>query len=286
MHGTNGARRRDVLVATGRFRLTAQCAMLPIATLLASGCAMGASPRMQPDASTHEDAPIVTADAPQIVSPDASPDAAIAACAISEGFTPTLDGTDDLGAYPSAHQMSPGAPLGSDAAAIAWDATNLYATVTSTAFTNPYEPLHIYIEATHAPGTAQPSTGKEYGGLTPQLPFDATHLVGVRRVSDSGTGAYDGVFVPSDGWMTRTLALDAATLVSADHKTLSVTVPWSALGNCPTSLRLAVHVVHGVSANEWKDLVPATHTPWQSPGGGYYEIDLTGSPAVTSWSLR
>jgi len=63
-------------------------------------------------------------------------------------------------------------------------------------------------------------------------------------------------------------------------------VPWNAIGNCPTHLRLAVHVVHAVSANEWKDLVPSTHTPWQSPGGGYYEIDLSGAPAVTSWSLR
>jgi hypothetical protein len=248
---------------------------------------MGASPAVQADAAVSSaDAPIVDVDAPSVVSPDASPDAVIAACAISEGLTPTLDGIDDLAAYPSAQHLSPGATLGSDAAAIVWDTTNLYATVTSSGFTNPYEPLHIYIEATAALGTVEPSMGKEYSGLTPQLPFAATHLVAVRRVSDSGTGAYDGVFVPGDGWMTRTIALDAATIVASDEKTISVTVPWTALGNCPTALRLAVHVVHGVNANEWKDLVPATHTPWQSPGGGYYEIDLTGAPAVTSWSLR
>ena len=110
--------------------------------------------------------------------------------------------------------------------------------------------------------------------------------VHVRRVSDAGPGAYNGVFVPSDGWTTRTLALDDATFASADQRTLSVSVQWSALGGCPTSLRLALHVVHGALANEWKDLVPTTHTPWQMPGGGYYEIDLTASPAVSGWSLR
>jgi hypothetical protein len=26
-------------------------------------------------------------------------------------------------------------------------------------------------------------------------------------------------------------------------------------------------------------------TPWLAPGGGYYEIDLTGSTPVAGWSL-
>jgi hypothetical protein len=275
-----------MVVATQRFRLSAMHVALPIATFVCGGCAMGASPRAQADASSAADAPVVPADASAVVTQDAAADGAVVTCAISEGFTPALDGSDDIAAYPVAQQLAPGAMLGTDGAAIAWDVTNLYATVTSTAFTNAYEPLHIYIEATSSLGTAAPATGKEYSGLTPQLPFSATHLIAVRRVSDSGSGAYDGVFVPSDGWMTRTLALDSATLVSSDQKTISVTVPWTALGNCPTALRLAVHVVHGASANEWKDLVPSTHTPWQSPGGGYYEIDLSGAPAVTSWQLR
>ncbi len=73
-------------------------------------------------------------------------------------------------------------------------------------------------------------------------------------------------------------------LVSADGSTLSIKTPWAALGGCPTALRLDLHVVHAVTGNEWKDLVPATHTPWQVPGGGYFEIDLTGSSAVASWT--
>jgi len=280
-----GAPRCNVFVATQRIPLTAQCATLPIATLFVCSCAMGASSSgTHDDAASHEPDAARAVDAPAHVTLDAALDAP--GCAISDGFTPTLDGTDDLAAYPAAQQLAPGAMLGSDAAAVSWDPTNLYLTVTSQAFTNAYEPLHIYLEATPVLETAAPATGKEYSGLTPQLPFGPTQLVAVRRVSDSGSGAYDGVFVPSDGWTTRTLALESATLVSADQKTISVTVPWTAIGNCPRFLRLALHVVHGVSANEWKDLVPSTHTPWQSPGGGYYEIDLTGAPAVTSWSLR
>ncbi|HUS30417.1 MAG TPA: hypothetical protein VMZ53_18035 [Kofleriaceae bacterium] len=275
--------------ATQRIVRTARAAALPIATFVVSACATGAQTQTQSqvDASTssgeHDAAVVAMPDAHGVVTPDA---ATVASCGISEGFTPALDGVDDMAAYPAAQQLAPGASLGSDAAAIAWDATNVYATVTSSAFANPYEPLHIYLEAATAFAAATPASGKEYSGLVAQLPFAPTHLIAVRRVSDSGTGAYDGVFVPSDGWMTRTVGLDSATLVSVDQKTVSVTVPWTALGNCPTKLRLAVHVVHGASANEWKDLVPSTHTPWQSPGGGYYEIDLTGAPAVTSWSLR
>ena len=90
--------------------------------------------------------------------------------------------------------------------------------------------------------------------------------------------------VPADQWQTRTLSLDADTFAATNQ--LSVRVPWSALGGCPTQMRLALHVVHGVVGNEWKDLVPSTHTPWQTPGGGYYEIDLTAPAAVASFVLR
>lgn len=252
---------------------------LPIATLVCS-CATGSHGEQPvPDAATTMTRPDAAA------KPDASAaDAAVdAGCAISQGVTPALDGSDDLAAYPSAQQLTPAAMLGSDAAAIAWDRERLYVTVRSPAFAAPYEPLHIYVEAMP---TAEPvaSTGKEYGGLVPRLPFSPTHLIAVRRVSDSGSGPYDGVFVPANGYQTRTVALDTDTFSSSSE--LSVQVPWSAIGGCPTSLRIALHVVHAQSGNEWKDLVPSTHTPWQMPGGGFYEVDTTAPPDVTNWSLR
>src|SRR5207248_1328467 len=101
----------------------------------------------------------------------------------------------DLAKYPAEQQLAPGAMLGTDAAAIAWDAHRLYVTVVSSAFTNPFEPLHIYLE-TDALGAPVASMGKEYSGLVPGVPFTATHLIGVRQTSDGGGGAYDGVFVP------------------------------------------------------------------------------------------
>jgi hypothetical protein len=260
-------------------------AALPIATL---SCARGAGegpadahalPDAAHDASTKADASAVTIDAPS----DAPADAG---CPISPGTAPMLDGIDDLAKYPAAQQLSPGAMLGADGAAVTWTDSDLFVTLSSNAFTAAYEPLHVYVETGATLGTPAAANGKEYSGLTPVLPFTPTHVIAVRRVSDAGTGGYNGVFVPSDQWQTRTIALDTATFVSADHRTLSVRVPWSALGGCPIAMRLALHVVHGQAANEWKDLVPSTHTPWQMPGGGYYEIDLTGAQAVAGWTLH
>jgi hypothetical protein len=219
--------------------------------------------------------------------PDAVVDAA--ACLISTGDAIDLTGTGDLSKYPSDQLLAPGATLsGTDAVAITWDASYLFVTVTSDAFLSDYEPFHLYLETGAAPlGAATPSAGKEYGGLTAALPFTPTHLIAVRRVSDAGTGPYDGVYTPggAPAWATRATPLAEGTdvLVSSDNRTISVRVPWTALGGCPTGLRLTAHVVHGVAGNEWKDLVPATTTPWLTDGGGYYEIDLTQAPPSSNW---
>ena len=259
-----------------------------------AGCARGGtSARQGPGTS---DAPIgpggdagadAAPDGSTVLPADGRPDAG---CAISAGVTPAIDGVDDLADYPSAQLVPLFAPLGAgDAAAIAWDGRDLYVTVASSAFASAYEPLHVYVEASAGPlGAAQPSQGKEYSGLTPALPFTATHLIAARRVDDAGTGPYDGVFTPDAGWTTQATVLQPGSdvFVSSDQGQLSVKVPWTALGGCPTALRLALHVVHAVPANEWKDVAPADSTPWQAPGGGYYEIDLTGSPAVAGWTMR
>jgi hypothetical protein len=225
------------------------------------------------------------------VTPDAAPPLAIdapvahadAGCAIAAGATPAIGGSDDLAAYPAAGDLAPGAALGADGAAMTWDAQALYVTVRSDAFAAPYEPLHIYIEAGTTLAPPVGATGKEYSHLVPALPFTPTHLIAVRRISDAGTGPYDGVYVPASAWTMRATALEPGTDVfaSVDQRTLSVRVPWLALGGCPTALRIAAHVVHAVSGNEWKELLPATTTPWLAPGGGYYDVDLT-SPAPTA----
>lgn len=210
------------------------------------------------------------------------------ACGIANGETPAIDGVNDLADYAAGDLLAPGAPLGSDGAALTWDATNFYVTVSSDAFADAFEPLHIYIEAGSGGDAVAPSTGKEYSGLVPQLPFAANYLIAARQVSDSGTGGpYDAVYAPDTGWDTiaTPLAVGANVFVSSDNRTISLIVPWTALGGCPTHLRLAMHVVHAAPANEWKELVPATTTPWQAPGGDYYDIDLTQPPAVASFAL-
>jgi hypothetical protein len=259
----------------------------------AAGSADAAPPDSRPSApdARAADAPSA-ADAHGADAPSATPDAADTTCTISQSATqpPSLDGNGDLAKYAATQVTAPGAPLaGTDEVALTWDRTNLYVTVTSDAFLDPYQPLHVYLETGAAPlAAAVASTGKEYGGLTPKLPFTATHLIAVRRTSDSGTGPYDAVYTPASSWDTRATPLAAGTDVfaSSDNRTLSVRVPWTALGGCPTAMRMTIHVVHGVAANEWKDLLPITTTPWVAPGGGYFEIDLTQPPPMSGWAVH
>lgn len=266
--------------------------LLALVTLAVAGCSTAQV--AQPDAR-RIDAATLDAD------PDAAPTDAVVAdgeppdgpgpgCTISTGDTVILDGDGDLAAYPAAQVLSPGVPLlASDRVAITWDPTYLYVTATAGSFAdNAFRPLHLYLQTGTTLPAATTSTGKEYGGNTPFLPFAPTQLIAIRRTDDAGTGAYDGVYVPGAPvtWATRSFPLVPGTHVfaSADNGTLSVRTPWTALGGCPTTMRLAAHVVHGVVANEWKDAVPTTHTPWVTPGGGYYQIDLTAAPAIAGWS--
>lgn len=238
------------------------------------------------------DAPAPDAPTPDAAAPDASSmtDAAIdggAPCPISTGQTITLDGAGDLAEYPASQRMFPGAQVAAaDEVAITWDPTYLYVTVRSEAFSTGDRPFHLYLETGTALLAPQPSRGKEYSQALPYLPFTGTQLIAIRGTSDFGTGPYNGVYMDTAAqpWTTQTMLLDR--FVSSDLRTLSTAVPWTALGGCPTTMRLALHVVNGSIGMEWKDLVPTTHTPWMSPGGGYYEISLTGSPAISGWALH
>jgi hypothetical protein len=218
---------------------------------------------------------------------DAAGDVA-SACSIHEGPPLVLDGNGDLAKYAPEQHVPLGAMLGADDAALTWDASRLYVTMTSDAFASSFEPIHVYLETGAQLAAPQPAAGKEYGGLIANLPFTPTHLLGARQVDDSGTGPYDAVFLPDAAWTTREMPLVPGTdvFVSPDHRTISMQAAWSALGGCPTSVRVAFHVVHGVAGNEWKDLAPTTHTPWLASGGGFYEIDLTGVQAVSTWTMH
>lgn len=222
---------------------------------------------------------------------DAGTDAMIDASArcpgISVGDTVVLDGDGDLTAYASSQRLTPGGTLApTDAFGIAWDQDYLYLTLVSPAFGDGFKPLHVYVEARTSLPAAAMTTGKEYSGETPVLGFMATHLIGMRRTSTGGDGVpYNGLYVPSDGWLNRTVALDEGVdlWVSSENTAMSARVAWTDLG-CPTVLRLTTHVVNAEPANEWKDFLPLTATPWMAPGGGYFEIDLTADPDVAGWT--
>ncbi len=107
--------------------------------------------------------------------------------AASAGDTIALDGTDDAGKFASTQTLTPGALNQSwELFALTWDADYLYLAIVSQSFEADNAPLHVYIAADPTLSGATPSSGKEYGGLTAQLPFTATHLLAVRRVSDLG----------------------------------------------------------------------------------------------------
>lgn len=281
------------------------CALLGV---LSASCATGSTP----DGGLHRDAGFdanvgfdgstsVDAGADASSTTDATLDSGVpdsggdggadGGCGIATGDAPDIDGSGDIAAYPTSQVLTPGATLSStDVAAITWSSRHLYVTMTSDAFTDASRPLHVYLELGITLGAVEPGTGKEYGGNLPTLPFRPTHLIAIRRTSDLGPpGPYDGVYVAIDGWMTPSSALVEGTDVfaSADQQTLSVRIPWSALGGCPLRMRLAAHVVYGapLSGMEWKDAIPSTHTPWTPSGGAFYDIDLTGDPAVSSWTV-
>jgi hypothetical protein len=293
-------------------------------TLLAAGCAAGTPPNPRADAG--RDAEIVRRDAgprdagrredagrDAAVREDAGRDAGLrrdagmdastpvdagsdariveidaGACeGASDGVSIVFDGTDDLASYPESHVITPGAPLEPwERFALSWDRDYLYVTMVSRAFEDQYKPLHVYLESADVLADPVASAGKEYSGRIPELPFAATHLIAVRRTSDSGAGGpYNGVYTPADGWGDRAFSIEAAdTFVAADHHTISVRVPWRALG-CPSRIRLTAHVVNAVEGDDYKDLVPTGATPWTSAATGYYEIDLSGAPASEGWMV-
>jgi hypothetical protein len=203
----------------------------------------------------------------------------------------TFDGADDVSKLDAAQHLAPlGAPSQAwSQAGIDWDADSLYVAFVSAAFDDPFKPVMIYIEAADTLSAATPAQGVEYSNQTAQLPFTPTHLISARRTSDSGAtdGPWNGVWRAEGGLLTRALRLtpNAGWWVAADNHTLSLRIP-RAVFDGATKLRVVAHVVNAAPANEWKDTLPATHTPWVAGGGGYFELDLSGPHPVSGWTLR
>ncbi len=201
-----------------------------------------------------------------------------------------LDGVGDFDDFPAEQRVEPGVRLQPwSAFAMTWDAQALYVAVASEAFEDPYKPLNIYIEARASLGPAVQSVGVAYGGQTPALPFEATHLITARRLSDDGSpeGPWNGVFRAQEGQWRRQIRLEPQRQwwVQGDHHVLSLRVPLEVLG-AATRLRVAAHVVNGAPGHEWKEVIPASHTPWEARAGGFFEVDLSGPRPASAWVVR
>lgn len=215
----------------------------------------------------------------------------------AEGDLVALDGVGDLAAYPPGHVLT-GGDVGvrqadEEAFGLHADPDFLYVSQAATAFDDVYAPWMVYLEAGTAPlDDAVPGTGIPYdrgqGDLTPSLPFTPTHALAIRRSAVDGApddGPWVGVWRREGGgdWtQVRRFRVDEDLWVSSDGRTLSVRVPRAVLGIHDT-VRLTSHVVHGAPGGEWKDTVPAGHTPW-SGGGTAYVLDLDDLGTSASWT--
>jgi hypothetical protein len=210
------------------------------------------------------------------------------------GAAVALDGADDIDAYAAAQVLRApalGLPLQPwEAFALDWDDDWLYVTIVAQAFEEDFTPFFLYLEADPT-GPAAPSDGVAYsfGTVTSpsELPFTATHVVALRAVGGAGPqgGPWPGLWRREAGGDVQLVrfAPGRELFVATDRHTISARVPLAPLGH-PSRLRVAGHAVWGAAGDEWKDVVPATHTPWAS-GGGWYELDLTGPRAATGWDL-
>ena len=205
------------------------------------------------------------------------------------GALATFDGVDDVQKLAPAQQLVPGIPLAPWARlALDWDDDWLYLVVVGKGFEDDLKAMMIYLQATDGLQTAQPAPGLPYLGLSAMLPFQASHVIGLRSKTNVGDGAgpWAGVYERGSGdWRLQTrFQPGVAMWLAADKHTVALRLHRAELAGLKAKkLRLAGHLVHGGAGNEYKAVVPAGHTPWKASATGYYEIDLNGSHPVKGW---
>jgi hypothetical protein len=182
-----------------------------------------------------------------------------------------FNGQDDLGKIDESRRLVPGAQSQPwSAFGLEWNDDDLFIAMVSESVAVPHKPVMIYLEAiTGTPSEPAASQGLEYSGQVPTLPFSANYAIALRRVSAlDGDGPWNGIWRRTDtGWQRQErLATDVDYWPGQDGHTLAARIPRAALGS-PDQIRLVAHVVHEVQAEEWKDVIPADHTPWENGGG-------------------
>ncbi|MFM2161792.1 MAG: hypothetical protein RLZZ383_1304 [Pseudomonadota bacterium] len=186
------------------------------------------------------------------------------------------DGVDDIGSF-GATALRP--PLGATLApwsgwALDADADTVWLTLVSPAFEEDYAPwlLDLAPAGFSLPGLSVPYT---LGSVTAPaaVPFTPAVTIAARAVAGAGAdGApWPGVYVGGLAVFRFTPGVDL--FLSADRHTLALAVPRAALG-IEGPIVMAGRIVWGVPGAEWKETLPADHTPWTSDGGAALDIDL------------
>lgn len=209
----------------------------------------------------------------------------------------SFDGISDYDELPEANKLTPGITLVDwERFALIWDEDFIYVAVVSSAFgSSGIRPYMFYVQGSSAPFAAPAARdGMTYDNQTANVPFEAEHLVAVRRTSDTGDGAgpWNGLLRWDNGGWVRQQTFEEGRdfwVGNDSGHTLSFRVRRSQLG-FPTRLRIAGHLVSG--GGNYNDVVPSAdggpqHEPWVSGRTeGFYEIDLTGPTGVAAWVHR
>lgn len=210
------------------------------------------------------------------------PRAMDSAAPLAPGQPNTLEG------FAPQQRLGTAIPLGEQGElALAWDEDHVYVAMRSEAFTDPYAPMQLYLEASPQPlGPAQAGAGQRYSEQTPRLPFAPSHLISLRRQSEAAD-PWNGLWAAEgDQWrQVRRLEPGQQWWSTGEGRVLAARVPRGALGPA-RYLRLAVHVPWGRPGHEWKEVLPPQHTPWVDSDAGYFEVDLEDPSPLGQWQPR
>lgn len=202
-----------------------------------------------------------------------------------------FNGTNDLNKLNTKQVVTPGITLETwERFGLTWDKDWIYIAVVSKGFRQDLKPFNLYIQAGGASlPVAQSSTGLNYLNQTANLPFTPTHMVGVRQKTDAndGFGPWNGVWKNTSGkWSLQTRFQSGVDFwVAGDKHTVAYKIHRAELG-WPKTLRLSGHFVNAIPSNEWKVVVPKSHTPWKTSSQGYLELSLGSSTDSSKWLIK
>jgi len=207
-----------------------------------------------------------------------------------------FDGKNDLDKLTKDTWHTPGVTLATwERAAFTWNKTHLQGAIVSKAFESNGPAYVVYLGATDGTGGPPVKTAKgmTYLGQTPDIPFEPLWAIAVRAKTDlaDGYGPWSGIYrrLSTGQWvLQRRFEVGVHAWTSADKHTVSFTLPRAELAGLGTTSKWRVcgHAVNGKPGHEYKDVIPATHSPWKAQKTGYYEVDFGSSSALKNWVVK